>query len=93
MTPKDFTDLLELQGHACPACLRPFRQGRGPQIDHAHGDGALRGCLCARENYDLLGRFGEDPAFYERVAAYLREPPAARLAGPPRRHTDAPPAH
>jgi recombination endonuclease VII len=92
MSEQDMLDLLRLQEGRCAACGRKFSQGRRPNVDHDHGPGgAVRGLLCVRDNHDLLGRFGDDPEFYEAVARYLRNPPASLLPGPPRRHVDAPP--
>jgi len=87
----DFVALLELQGGACAICQRPFTPSRVPHVDHDHNDELTRGLLCAHDNFDLLGRFTDNVTFYGRVVAYLTDPPAAQLPGPPRRAPGAPP--
>jgi hypothetical protein len=91
LTEEDFEALLALVDHRCPVCLRPFTGPRSPHIDHDHVSGDCFGPLCRRENYDLFGVFGRDPAFYERAAAFLRSPPAARLPGSRRRAPNSAP--
>jgi hypothetical protein len=85
LTPNDYEALLVIVDHRCPVCLRPFSSERFPNIDHDHVTGLCFGPLCRRENFDLFGIFGRDPEFYERAAAFLRNPPAARLPGERRR--------
>jgi len=91
MDEDDLVSLLAIVRHRCPICLKPFTPRRIPQIDHGHGGQQLvRGPLCARCNFDLLGCFGDDPDFYQRVVDYLRYPPATHLDGPARRAPGAP---
>ena len=47
-------------------------------IDHDHKNGRVRGVLCHRCNYRLLGRGLEDPQLHEWAAGYLRKPFDAR---------------
>jgi hypothetical protein len=53
-------------------------------VEHDHRTFEVYGLACGRCNGDLLGVFGRDPEFYERVAAFLRTPPAREAQG--RRH-------
>ena len=87
----DLLALLDIVDHRCPVCLRPFKAARVPCVDHAHDTGLIFGPLDQRCNLDLFGVFGRDPEFYERAAAFLRHPPAARLPGPRRRVPDSAP--
>lgn len=90
LTPEDWASVLAYQGYACPICRRPFKDGRVPNTDHAHDTGIFRGLLCSRDNHDLLGHFRDDVVLFQNAAAYLLDPPAARL-GLTARHRDAPP--
>jgi len=40
-------------------------------IDHDHKDGRVRGVLCHKDNYRLLGKGLEDPDLHLRAAKYL----------------------
>lgn len=86
LTQEDFVLLLVAQDDRCPMCLKPFRQwpvSWSPHVEHDHRTGELYGLTDMNCN-DLLGRYGRDPAFYERVAEFLRNPPAREALG--RRH-------
>jgi Recombination endonuclease VII len=92
LDPDDYLALLALQDGRCGICERPFTPARVPNVDHCHdGDQLTRGLLCTRDNHDLLGRFTDDVVFFQGVVAYLLDPPAARLPGPPRRAPGAVP--
>jgi len=82
LKPSEYAALLESQGGHCALC-----PARGVSlrlaVDHDHKLGmhnrkAVRGLLCKRCNRDI-GFHKDDPAYYERVAAYLREPPAQHV--------------
>lgn len=77
----DLVSLYDALAGRCPMCLRPFNAGRAPNIEHNHVSGLLRGLACAHCNYDLLGQFRDDPAYYVRVAEYLTNPPALEVLG------------
>lgn len=91
LTEEDLLALLEIVGYRCPVCLRPFKAAMVPNVDHSHDDGLVFGPLCTRENVELFGRFGRDPAFYRRAADFLENPPAAALPGERRRAPGAAP--
>lgn len=82
MSPEQYDDLLKQQGGRCAFCRKKPR-ARDPRlaVDHDHRTGMVRGLLCKRCNHDLLGFFGEDPGYYQRVAKYLTYPPARMLFG------------
>ncbi len=54
--------------------------GRDLSTDHDHKTGEVRGVLCKHCN-DLLGRIHDDPAYFHRMIAYLKNPPAHRVVG------------
>lgn len=91
MTPADQEQLLASQDHRCAICRRPFNAGRRPCRDHEHATGLLRGLLCDRCNYDLLGTYHDDAQLFARAAEYIRHPPALDVFTPPKRHRNAPP--
>jgi recombination endonuclease VII len=81
LTEADLVSLYDAAEGRCPMCLRPFNAGRAVNVEHDHASGLLRGLACAHCNHDLLGHFGDDPAYYARVAAYLLAPPAVDVLG------------
>lgn len=86
LTTEDFVALLLYQDDMCPMCLKPFRSAptsRMPHVEHCHPTGEVHGLADHRCN-ELLGYYGRDPEYYERVAAFLRTPPAREALG--RRH-------
>lgn len=91
LSEADYLELWKLQGGRCAACRRSFTVSRPAQVDHDHRTGLVRGLLCPRDNYRLLGTWGDDPEFYGRLGDYLRTPTATRLGGAPRRSPNAPP--
>ena len=91
LTEADFQALLEHQGDRCALCLRLFTANRHPCVDHDHQTWEVVMLVCQRDNYDLLGMFGRDPAFYRRVADALENPPARAALGHPRYIPGAPP--
>jgi hypothetical protein len=80
MSVEEYKELLDKQGGRCAFCRKKPR-ARDPRlaVDHDHRSGLVRGLLCKRCNHDLLGFFGEDPDYYQRIADYLRRPPARAL--------------
>lgn len=53
---------------------------RSLSTDHDHKTGQIRGRLCKHCN-DLLGRVGDDPAYFRMMIEYLNNPPAQRVLG------------
>lgn len=75
----DYAKLYAASGGRCYIC-----NGRGSgklAIDHNHTTGEVRGLLCTRCNYHLLGRIGKDDPvllreIMEKAIAYLEDPPS-----------------
>lgn len=69
----EYAELYRHQGGLCAIC----RVGRGLKkalaVDHDHTTGEVRGLLCGRCNYDLLGNY--DAAALRRALDYLATPP------------------
>jgi hypothetical protein len=82
LTPEEYETLFDFQRGRCALCERPFTAARSPVVDHEHaGRHRVRALLCYHCNYQILGMVREDPDFFARVAAYLREPPALAVIG------------
>ncbi|MGD9749781.1 MAG: endonuclease VII domain-containing protein [Acidimicrobiia bacterium] len=64
-------NLLLAQHDVCAICGTAAWGKKGPQVDHCHATGAVRGVLCTSCN-NGLGRFKDDPERLESAAAYLR---------------------
>lgn len=79
LTKEEFEQLLVIQDRRCATCRRRFTGLLVPQVDHDHRNGFVRGLLCARCNYDVLGHLGDDAGFYEAVANYLVQAPGDQL--------------
>lgn len=60
------------QGNACAGCRSEFSLTATPRIDHAHGDGHVRGLLCHQCNV-AIGLLKDDPARLRRLADYIEE--------------------
>ena len=82
LTKEQYEAILEHQGNVCGLCKEPFKESQTPHIDHDHKTGYVRGIVHAYCNTRLLHRL----RFWEtaqKVADYLRWPPAvAALGGP-----------
>lgn len=74
--------VIEFQGGGCICMDWTGYNGstRALSTDHDHATGVIRGELCKHCN-DLLGRVRDDPRYFERMIAYLKNPPAVRLFG------------
>lgn len=62
--------LLLAQHDRCAICQSPNWGKKGPQVDHCHVTGRVRGILCLNCN-NGLGRFHDDPARLRAAADYL----------------------
>src|SRR5690348_4757521 len=77
----DYAKLYAASNGRCYIC-----NGKGSgklAIDHNHETGEVRGLLCTRCNYHLLGRIGKDDPtilreIMERAIAYLEVPPSRK---------------
>ncbi len=64
-------EMVEVQGGKCAICQREFGiWQQGPQVDHCHRTGRVRGILCTNCNIGL-GRFKDLPDILRRAADYL----------------------
>lgn len=73
----EYQALYSFQDGLCWIC----RVGRGITkalaVDHDHDTGEVRGLLCSRCNYDLLGNY--DQQALQRALDYLAQPPYGRM--------------
>lgn len=82
LRPGEYQRLYEAQGGHCAVC--PARGvSRRLAVDHDHKLGmhnraAVRGLLCRTHNKQF-GYAHDDPAFFDRCADYLRNPPAREV--------------
>lgn len=63
-------DQLLAQHEVCAICRTDEWGKKGPQVDHDHATGRVRGVLCANCN-NGLGRFKDDPARLSAAIDYL----------------------
>lgn len=63
-------DTLLAQHEQCAICGGSEWGRKGPQVDHCHKTGRVRGVLCINCN-NGLGRFADDPARLRAAAQYL----------------------
>lgn len=67
---KEELEVLLVQHEQCAICRTGEWGKKGPQVDHCHATGVVRGVLCGNCNQGL-GRFGDDPARLRAAAEYL----------------------
>jgi len=70
MTVRELHALMESQGRACAICRTQEWGAKGPQVDHCHTNGHVRGLLCVGCNTGL-GQFKDDTARFRAAIAYL----------------------
>lgn len=72
VTPEQFEQMLATQGGVCAICGTDQwdSKGRGPNVDHDHTTGKVRGILCNSCN-NGLGRFRDDTALLLAAVKYL----------------------
>lgn len=71
LTPQQYSDLLTSQAGLCAICKCVLSAAaHGPQVDHCHESGNVRGLLCILCNTGL-GKFREDPDMLRKALAYL----------------------
>jgi len=75
----EYLSILEFQDHKCCICRKEL-DGISNAVDHDHKSGVVRGILCAYCNHRVLGRM-TDWEIAQRMADYLREPPAVAALG------------
>ena len=74
LSQEEYDTLFEFQDRLCYVCRRPPKKFR-LAVDHNHKTGLVRGLLCPLCNR-MIGVFKDDDERFERVAEYLRNPPA-----------------
>jgi DNA-directed RNA polymerase subunit RPC12/RpoP len=79
LTLEEYRRILMMQGGRCFVCEREL-SGISNPVDHEHVSGQIRGILCSYCNHRVVGR-QRDWRIAQRVADYLREPPAVRVIG------------
>lgn len=79
LRPGDYRRLFDAQGGVCAGCGprtgRNGTSGRRLAVDHDHLTGEVRGLLCSTCNRSV-GDQRDDPETFQRLADYLRNPPA-----------------
>jgi hypothetical protein len=72
ITPEQYDDMLQAQGHRCAICRTDAPGGRGFwHVDHCHGTGRVRGILCHGCNTGL-GNFRDNPVSLAYAIEYLK---------------------
>jgi hypothetical protein len=69
---QDELGLLLAQHDVCAICGAGEWGKKGPQVDHCHETGRVRGVLCVNCN-NGLGRFDDDPIRLRAAAEYLED--------------------
>lgn len=83
ITLAEWDRILAEQGGGCGICERPPRANETFHLDHEHASGQagpVRGILCPYCNTRLIGRL-KDHTKAQKMADYLRDPPATRALG------------
>lgn len=83
ITLAEWDAIFEAQGGGCGICGRKPRKGETFHLDHEHTKGQagpVRGILCPYCNTRLIGRL-KDHTKAQRMADYLRDPPATKALG------------
>lgn len=83
LTLAEWDRIMAEQGGGCGICERKPRKGETFHLDHEHTKGQagrVRGILCPYCNTRLIGRL-KDHGKAQKMADYLRDPPATRALG------------
>ena len=91
ISPEQYAALYAAQGGRCALCRRATGASKRLAVDHDHAccpgpkscGRCVRGLCCSSCN-DVLAHFRDDPAAFERGAAYLREWPSRRAGVVPK---------
>lgn len=79
ITLSEYLAILASQDWKCCVCQKELT-GISNAVDHDHKSGIVRGILCSYCNHWNLGRL-RDWELVQRMADYLREPPAVKTLG------------
>lgn len=74
----DYERLYEHQGGRCALCRVATGARKRLAVDHDHQLGFARGLLCGVCN-KIIGVARDNPEWFDRAAAYLRNPPASQI--------------
>ena len=72
ITDEEYAAMLEAQGGACAICRTDEWGSAGPNVDHDHATGEVRGLLCKPCNVGI-GEMDDDPARLRAAAEYIEE--------------------
>jgi hypothetical protein len=89
ITAEQYAALYAAQGGCCAGCQRATGRTKKLAVDHDHAccpgptscGRCARGLLCGHCNREIVGYLRDDPAAFDRLAEYLRNPPARRVLG------------
>ena len=76
---EEYQAIFEYQKGVCAICRKHMKYGKPLHIDHEHG-GPVRGLLCGYCNRNLVGKL-KDCEKAQRLADYLKDPPAIKALG------------
>jgi DNA-directed RNA polymerase subunit RPC12/RpoP len=79
LTLDEYKRILASQGGCCFICGKVL-DGLSNPVDHDHISGLVRGVLCTYCNHRVVGKL-RDYKVAERIAEYLKNPPANRVIG------------
>lgn len=79
ITLEEYKQILAVQGHKCPVCLKPL-SGISNPVDHDHVSLLVRGVTCLYCNHRVIGRH-RNWELLSRAALYLKDNPARRVIG------------
>ena len=72
----DWDKLFQEQNGCCAICQRVSKNSRDIKrplvVDHCHESGKVRGLLCHNCNL-TLGKYNDNPLWFDKLAAYLRK--------------------
>ena len=80
ITPEQYQKMLDGQDGRCAICGNPPKTRR-LAVDHDHKSRKIRGLLCMRCNYNLLGQTRGTAKLFRSAADYLENPPAEEIIG------------
>ncbi len=79
LSMEEYDQIMSEQKGVCGCCGDPFKPGQTPHIDHEHGK-HIRGIVHPFCNTRLIGRLRSWERA-QKLADYLRDPPAVRALG------------
>jgi hypothetical protein len=79
LTQDEYARIYVAQGSRCWICQKATGARKKLAVDHDHDTMIVRGLLCSRCNYTLLGQYSQEAL--SRALAYLQRPPAPVILG------------